>query len=46
MKHDLSQLTIIIMCDDSTGCDEVDDYFSTEIDTIMEIVCENDLDKD
>ena len=30
MEQDLAQLAVIILCDDSTGCDEVDDYFATE----------------
>ena len=28
---------------DSTGCDEVDDYFATEADTMIGIVCEVDV---
>ena len=44
MEQDLTQLAVIIFCDDSTGCDEMDDYFATE-DTIIDIVCEVDLNK-
>ena len=37
MKQDLTQL---ILCDVSTGFDEVDDYFATEADTMIDIVYE------
>ena len=30
-------------CDDSTGCIEVDSYFATEADTMINIVYEDDL---
>ena len=46
MEQDFTQLAIIILCDGSTGCDGVDDYFATEADTIIHIVCEVDLNKD
>ena len=29
---------IIVLCGDSTGCDEVGDYFATEADTMIDIV--------
>ena len=40
MEQDLTQLASIILCDDSTGCDEVDGYFATEADTMIDIVCD------
>ena len=43
MEQDPTQLAVIILCDDSTGCDEVGEYFATEADTIIDIVCEVDL---
>ena len=46
MEQDLTQLAVIILCDASTGCDEVDDYFATEADTMIDVVCEVDLNKD
>ena len=46
MEHDLNQLAVIILCDDTTDCDEMDDYFATEADTIIEIVCAVYLNKD
>ena len=46
MEQNLTQLAVIILYDDSTSCDEVDDYFATEADTLIYIVCENDLNKD
>ena len=30
MEQDLTQLAVIILCDDFTGCDEVDNYFATD----------------
>ena len=44
VEQDLTQLTVIILWDDSIGCDEVDNYFATEADTIIGIVYEDDLD--
>ena len=38
MEHSLTQLAVIILCDDSFGCDDVDDYFATEADTMIDIV--------
>ena len=46
MELDLTELAVIIICDDSTGCDEMDDYFATEADTMIYIVCEVDLNTD
>ena len=46
LEQDLSQLAVIILCDDSTGCDEVGDCFATEADTMIDIVCEINLNKD
>ena len=40
MEHDLTQPSVTILCDDSTCCDEVDDYFATEADTMIDIVYE------
>ena len=34
---------VIILCDDSTGCDEKGVYLDTEADTMIYIVCEIDL---
>ena len=36
MEQDLTQLAVIIFCVDSTGCNEMDDYFATE-DTMIEL---------
>ena len=35
MEEDLTQLVVIILCDDFTGCDEMDNYFATEADTMI-----------
>ena len=46
MGQDLTQLAVIILCDDSTGCDEVEVYFATEADIMMDVVWKVDLNKD
>ena len=40
VEQDLTQLASIILCDDFTGCDEVDGYFTTEAATMIDIVCD------
>ena len=39
----LFQLEVKILCDDYTGCDEVDNNFATEAGTMIAIVCEENL---
>ena len=46
MEQDLTQLAVIILLNDSTGCDEMEDYFAIEVDTMIYIVCEVDLTND
>ena len=46
MEQDRTQFTVLILCDDSTGCDERGGYFATEADTMIDIVCEVDFNKD
>ena len=46
MEQNFTKLAVLILRDDSTVCDEVDDYFATEADTLIYIVCKNDLNKD
>ena len=46
MGQDLTQLAVIILYGDSTGCDEVDDYFATEADIMIDVVCKVDLNND
>ena len=43
MEQDLTQFAALIQCDDSTGCGEKGDYSSTCADTMIDIVCEVDL---
>ena len=43
MEQNLTQLAVIILCDDSTGCDEIDNYFAIEADTMIDIECEVDF---
>ena len=33
-----TQFTVLIQCHDSTGCDEMGDYFAIEADTMIDIV--------
>ena len=42
MEQDCDQFEVIILCDDSTDCDEVEDYFATETDTNIDLACEVD----
>ena len=44
--QDLTQFSDKILCDDSTGCDEVDKCFAIEEDTIISILYEYVLDED
>ena len=46
MEQELTQFAVLIICDDSNGCDEIGDYFTTVADTILDIVCEVYLNKD
>ena len=34
-----------MLCDDSSGCGEVDNYFATEADTMIDIICEVEMNK-
>ena len=45
IEQDCTQFTALVLCDDSTGCDEIVDYFATEADTMIDIVCEFDCTK-
>ena len=38
MDQDLTQYSDKMLCDDSTGCDEVDNFFAIEVDTIIAIL--------
>ena len=46
MEQALTQFAVKLLCDDSTGCDKVDNYFATEADTMIDILYEYDLDED
>ena len=37
-EQDCSQFAVLILCHDSTGCDEMGDYFEIEADTMIDIV--------
>ena len=37
-KGDCIQFAVQILCHDSTGCDEMGDYFAIEADTMIDIV--------
>ena len=45
MERDLTQFAVLILCDDSTGCDEMGDYIATDADTMIDIVCDVGLNK-
>ena len=46
MDHDLTHFADKILCDDSTGCDEVDKYLAKEVNTIVAILYVNNVDED
>ena len=46
MEQTFTQFAVKTLCDDSTGFDEVDDYFATEADTMIDIIYEDDLYED
>ena len=46
VEQDLTMFAVLIQCDDPTGCDEMGDYFAKDADTIIDMVCEVDLNKD
>ena len=46
MEQDLNQFAVLIQCDDPTGCDEMGDHFAIDTDTMIDMVCEVDLNKD
>ena len=37
-EQDCTQFAVLILCHDSTGCDEMGDYFAIEADTMIDIV--------
>ena len=37
-EQDCTQFADLILCHDSTGCDEMGDYFAIEADTMIDIV--------
>ena len=43
MAQDHTQFAVIIFCDESTDCDELDYYFTTKADTMIDIACEDDI---
>ena len=38
VEQDCTQFAVLILCHDSTGCDEMGDYFAIEADTTIDIV--------
>ena len=43
---DLTQRAVKTLCDDSIGCSEMNNYFATETDTMIDVVYEDDLDEE
>ena len=39
MEHDLAELAVLILCDDSTSF-EMDDCFVTEANTMKDVLCD------
>ena len=37
-EQDCTQFAVLLLCHDSTGCDEMGDYFAIEADTMIDIV--------
>ena len=37
-EQECTQFAVLILCHDSTGCDEMGDYFAIEADTMIDIV--------
>ena len=37
-EQDCTQFAVLLHCHDSTGCDEMGDYFAIEADTMIDIV--------
>ena len=37
-EQDCTQFAVLILCHESTGCDEMGDYFAIEADTMIDIV--------
>ena len=38
VEQDCTQFAVQILCHDSTGCNEMGDYFAKEADTMIDIV--------
>ena len=38
MEQDCTQFAVLILCYDSTGCDETGDYFAIEANTLIDMV--------
>ena len=46
MEQHLTQFVVLMLCNNSTGCDEMGDNFVTEANTMIDVVCEVDLNTD
>ena len=46
VEQDLTKFAVKILCDDSTGFDEMDNCFATEADIIIDIIYDYYLDED
>ena len=38
VEQDCTQFAVLILCHDSTGCNEMGDYFAIEADTMIDIM--------
>ena len=46
MELDPTQFAVLIFCDESTDCGEMGDNFAADADTMINIVCEADVNED
>ena len=46
MEQDSIKFAVLILCDEFAGCVEMGDYFATQSDTMLDIVCEFNLNRD
>ena len=46
MEQDCTQFAVLILCHDSTGCDEMGYYFAIEANTLIDIVRLTCMNKD
>ena len=43
VEQDLTQLAVIMLCNNSAGCDDMEVFIATATSTMVDIVCKVDL---